>query len=66
MLENIIRRLYHIMGKDSNKDKTYKTNKNWVECISCGYKGTLEEFLQEDADDTQCPKCGEDVQRFEL
>ena len=51
-----------------SKDQTEQTNdeKQWVECVSCGFKGTLDEFLQENAGDTRCPKCGEDVQRFEL
>jgi len=56
---------------DKPKKKKYNKNadekpKEWVICSRCNYKGTLEEFLVKDSSDTKCPKCGEDVQRFEL
>lgn len=50
-----------------NKNKDEKENKKeWVVCSNCKYRGSFEEFLQQDTGDTTCPKCGEDIAIFEL
>jgi len=59
MLDKGDKKIYNIKDESSNTE-------DWVECISCGFRGLLEEFLSDDISDTKCPRCGEDVQRFEL
>lgn len=66
-LENIFARLYNSIRKNKGQHPTEQAKpKEWVVCSSCQYRGTLEEFLQIDRDDTRCPKCREDVSIFEL
>lgn len=48
------------------KEKVKEIKKEWVVCSNCKHRGTLEEFLINDAGDTTCPKCGEDIVIFEL
>lgn len=54
------------------KHKKQKYNKKqdnkvkWVKCVACGYEGSLDDFLAEDSGDTICPKCNEDIQRYDL
>lgn len=68
MLERLKKILYNITGKSPKKVQPIppKKKKEWVECIACGYRGSLDEFLSEDSSDTTCPKCGEDFQYFEI
>lgn len=67
--KELLNKVINMFGKSKkkkyNKD-TKKNEKQWVVCPRCNYKGTLEEFLIKDSSDTKCPKCGEDIQRFEL
>lgn len=29
-----------------------------VECMECGFRGSMEAFLEQDPRDTICPRCG--------
>lgn len=38
-----------------------------VTCLSCGYKGSVAEFMEADAADSICPLCGErNEHRYEV
>jgi len=44
-----------------------KNPNTFVVCESCGFEGTMQDFLKRDSEDTFCPKCGsDDEHRYEL
>ena len=45
---------------DESKPEKAPTSDDRVECNSCGYVGTMADFLKRDPTDTFCPVCGED------
>lgn len=61
MLEKKKKKSYNIVKQQPSDE----IEQEWVECIVCGFRGSLDEFLS-DGDDSKCPKCGEDIQIFNL
>jgi len=46
--------------KKKDADDEREKDEAIIHCNSCGYDGTMDEFLQKDSGDTLCPQCGED------
>lgn len=52
--------------KDDVKPEQGAAGVTTVECLDCGHRGGMAEFLKTNPEDTTCPECGGDECVYEL